>query len=261
MITILTIIFLLFGLIIGSFLNVVIYRYNTQRTLGGRSACMSCQHGLCWYELIPLFSFMCLRGRCLGCKTKISWQYPLVELITGVMFAGLFLKFQDLFLNDAGIFAITYAFYASMFSLLMVVAVYDMKHKIIPDALSLIFGIVTFVGLFFFDASGFNVHLPSLLELTSGILVALPFALIWFLSKGTWMGLGDAKLAVGLAWLVGISRVLSGIVTAFWAGAIIGLMLIFFSRKHNMKSEIPFGPFLVLGVFIAFIFELNLFVF
>jgi len=259
MIPIITLIFFLFGLIIGSFLNVVILRYNTEKTFGGRSACMSCQHTLSWYELVPLFSFLGLRGRCLNCKSKISVQYPLVELATGIIFAGLFLKFQDIFFLNTLVFAGTYAFFASAFSLLLIIAVYDFKHKIIPDTLVLLFDIVAFIGLFIFSIYGFDIHIPGLWEFLSGIVIALPFALIWLLSAGTWMGLGDAKLAIGLGWLLGLSRALSGVVVAFWSGALISLILIVFTKKYRMKSEIPFAPFLVLGTVIAFLFELYLF--
>ena len=252
-------IFFIFGLIIGSFLNVVIYRYNTQKSFGGRSACMSCQNKLSWYELMPLISFLGLRGRCRSCKTKISIQYPLIELVTGLIFAFLFLKFENIFYTNTLIFTGIYAYYASIFSLLIIIAVYDLRHKIIPDALSLVFGILAFLGLFFFTNYGFYLHLPSILEFLSGVLIALPFALFWFISRGTWMGLGDAKLAVGLGWLLGLSRALSGLVVAFWSGAIIGLFLVIFSKKYGMKSEIPFAPFLVWGALLAFLFELHLF--
>jgi len=254
-----TIIFFILGLIIGSFLNVVIFRFNTERSFGGRSGCMTCQNKLCWYELIPLASFFALRGRCRNCKTKISIQYPIVELISGLIFAGLFLKFQDIFYINTFVFSISYAYYATMFSILLIVAVYDFKHKIIPDKLSLIFSIITFIGLFFFSNFLFYPHIPSVLEFLSGILLALPFAFLWLISRGTWMGLGDAKLALGLGWLLGFSGILSGAVVAFWSGAIVGLVLIVFSKKHGMKTEIPFAPFLVLGVLIAFLFELSLF--
>lgn len=254
-----TIIFFIFGLIIGSFLNVVIFRLNTQKSFGGRSRCLSCHNQLSWYELIPLISFLGLKGRCKSCRTRISIQYPLVELLTGAIFACLFLKFQDVFYSSTFIFAGTMAFYAGMLSLLIVIAVYDIRHKIIPDALALVFGILAFIGLFFFSGYGFNLHIPSILEFLSGPLIALPFALIWLVSKGAWMGLGDAKLALGLGWLLGLSRALSGLVLSFWSGAIIGLILIAFSKKHSMKSEIPFAPFLVLGAIIAFLFELHLF--
>jgi len=260
MITILTLIFLIFGLIIGSFLNVVILRLNTERSFGGRSGCMSCMNTLSWYELIPVFSFLGLRGRCKNCKAKISIQYPIVELITGFIFAALFLKFQNIFFyNTVPVFSFTYAYYAVAFSLLLVIAVYDIRHKIIPDKLSLILGIWSFLGLFFFSSSGFYPHIPSILELASGLIIAAPFALFWLVSSGKWMGLGDAKLAISFGWLLGLSRALSGVVVAFWVGAIVGLTLVIFSKKHGMKSEIPFAPYLVLGTLIAFLFELHLF--
>jgi leader peptidase (prepilin peptidase)/N-methyltransferase len=188
----------------------------------------------------------------------------LVELATGLIFTVLFLKFQDIFYADTLIFIITYKYYAIMFCILLVIAVYDLKHKIIPDMLSFAFGALAFLGLFFFDSNGFHPHIPSLLGFMSGIFVALPFALFWLISGGRWMGFGDAKLAVGIGWLLGLASALSALTLAFWSGAIVGIILIIISRsakigRVRMKSEIPFAPFLVLGTFIAFIFELNLF--
>jgi|SRR3989344_73479 len=260
MIPIFTTIFFIFGLIIGSFLNVVIARYHTARSFGGRSACMSCQNKLCWYELVPLVSFFALKGRCRTCKTKISITYPLVELVTGLIFAALFFKFQDVFFINTSIFVVTYAYYAIIFSLLVVVVVYDLKHKIIPDSLSFIFGVLGFIGLFFFNSYGFFPHIPTLLEFLSGVFIALPFALLWFMSAGTWIGLGDAKIILGLGWFLGFSRALSAVAVAFWIGAIIGLYLIIFSKNYGMKSEIPFAFYLVFGAFLAFLFDLNLFI-
>lgn len=277
--------FLVLGLIIGSFLNVVIARSNTGKTLGGRSACMSCQRKLHWYDLVPLFSFLSLRGRCRTCKTRISYIYPLVESVTGFLFLVLFLKFQDFFffparnaesIASAGgnplSFAISYIYYAILFSILIVITAYDIRHKIIPDQFSFIFGLLAFLGLFFFQNNFqgnlvfYSWHMPSMLSLATGFLVALPFFLCWLLSSGRWMGLGDAKLALGLGWMLGLSFGLSAIALAFWIGAISGITLIIFSKiggsrfkNFSMKSEIPFAPYLVLGAFLAFIFELNIF--
>ena len=257
-------VFFILGLIIGSFLNVVICRLNTKKSFGGRSACMSCQYNLAWYDLVPLFSFLALKGRCRTCQTRISHIYPLVEVITGLIFVILFFKFQDLFLLSILDFVISYLYYASMFSILMIVAVYDLRHKIIPDTLVFLFGILAFFGLFIFNNSyGFFPHIPSLLEFLSGILVALPFALLWLVSRGAWMGLGDAKLILGLGWLLGFPAVLSALVLAFFSGALTGLGLIFFSKiygwGYGMKSEIPFAIYLVGGAFVAFVLQLNFF--
>lgn len=222
---------------------------------------MRCKKVLRWYELIPLFSFFLLKGKCGECKTRISWQYPTVEFLSALIFAGLFLKFENIFYINTIAFSISYSYYAMMFSLLMIIAVYDLRHKIIPDILSIIFAMFSFVGLFLFYNFNFFPHIPGIWEFLSGLMLALPFALIWILSKGTWMGLGDAKLAVGLGWLIGFSRILSGAVVAFWSGAVIGILLILFSKRHGIKSEIPFAPFLVLGVVSAFLFELRFFPF
>ncbi len=254
-------IFFCLGLIIGSFLNVVILRFNTERSLGGRSACMSCQNSLCWYELIPVFSFVALQGRCKTCKTKISIQYPLVEFVSGIIFGLLFLKFSNLFMAGTLDFAFIYAYYAVSFSLLLVISVYDIKHKIIPDTLALVFGLLAFGGMFFVTDTGLYLHLPPLSQFIAGFAVSVPFALLWLVSGGTWMGLGDAKLSVGFGFLFGLSILISGVMMAFWIGAVVGIFLVFLKKIAGFKSEIPFAPFLVLGLFIAFFCGVNFFPF
>lgn len=222
---------------------------------------MSCQKTLRWYELVPVLSFLLLRGRCLKCKTKISAQYPVIEFITGAVFAALYLKLEDAFFFAPQAFIAAYAFYVAIFSLLIVVAVYDIKHKIIPDSLALILGALAFFGIFFFnidDPRLFYPHLPSLWQFLSGFMLAAPFALLWLVSSGRWMGLGDAKLAVGLGWLLGPSRLLSGAVLSFWVGAVLGIILVAVSKKYKMRSELPFAPYLVLGALLAFLFELHI---
>jgi leader peptidase (prepilin peptidase)/N-methyltransferase len=265
MIIILTLFFFVFGLIIGSFLNVVILRLNTSRSLGGRSACMSCRTTLRWYELIPLFSYLFLLGRCRTCKTKIAIQYPLVEFITGIIFVGLFWKFQDLFFANTTMFVFVYFYYLVIFALLVVIVFYDLRHKIIPDNLALTLGILAFLGLFCFNLDGalglpfVYLHLPSLTQFLSGFFIAAPFAFFWLVSSGRWMGLGDAKLAISCGWLLGFAQALSGVVIAFWIGAAVGILLVIFSKKYKIRSEVPFAPFLALGIFLVFIFGLNFF--
>lgn len=259
MIYILSVMFLIFGLVIGSFLNVVILRFNTDKSFGGRSACMSCQSKLRWYELIPVFSFLFLKGRCGNCKSKISCQYPIVEILSGLIFLSLFFKFQDLFFFNIRVFAISYAYYATIFSLLLIITTYDVKHKVIPDILSVFFGILGFLGIFLFNDLNFEIHLPTLLQFFAGPIISAPFAFLWLISKGAWIGLGDAKLALGMGWVLGLSMALSGIVLSFWIGAIFGILLVVFSRKYKMKSELPFVPFLVLGTLLVFFLELHLF--
>lgn len=247
----------IFGFIIGSFLNVVIYRLNTKKSLGGRSMCLSCSSTLHWYDLVPVFSYLCLLGRCRSCKSKISFQYPLVEMGTGVLFGLLFFKLQFLLELDTFLFVINYIYYAVLISLLMVITVYDIRHKIIPDTLSFVFGLLAFLGIFFIDSGLVFFHWPVLTDLVSGFALSLPFALLWLVSQGRWMGLGDAKLAVGLGFMLGLAKLVPAAFIAFWAGAIYGIMLMVL-RKASPKSEIPFAPFLILGTLIAFFFDLSM---
>lgn len=252
--TLLIIVFFLLGVVIGSFLNVVIFRLNTHKTFGGKSICLSCEKYIYWYDLVPIFSYAILKGRCRHCKSKISFQYPLVELITGIVFLFLFLKFGYIFYVDPIIFSLTYGFYAGIFSLLLIIIVYDIRHKIIPDVLSFFFGILAFIGVFLFSDFMLNPHLPKLYDF-AGLLLSIPFALFWLVSKGKWMGLGDAKLVIGLGLLLGLSKAIFGIMLAFWIGAIVGILLIIFKKLKGFKSEIPFAPFLILGAFLAFVFD------
>ena len=182
---------------------------------------MSCRTTLSWYELIPVFSFIGLRGRCKTCQTGISVQYPLVESVTGIIFALLFLKFQDIFFLDTLAFTVNYAYYAVIFCLLIVIAAYDLKHKIIPDTLSLVLGVISFIGIFFISPSGFYLHMPGYWELFSGVLVALPFAFLWLGSRGTLIGLRDAPPPFCFwffcGWCLGVPGWVSGMPSSLWA--------------------------------------------
>jgi prepilin signal peptidase PulO-like enzyme (type II secretory pathway) len=167
-----------------------------------------------------------------------------------------------LFFSSVYEFAFAYAYYTLFFSLLVVISAYDLRHKIIPDAVSLMLAGVSFIGLFFFEPVISFVpyfHVPSLLSFLAGPLLALPFALLWLVSRGRWMGLGDAKLAVSLGWLLGLQAGFSALAVSFWIGSAVGILLLIFTKKYKMRTEIPFAPYLALGAFIAFILELHLF--
>ncbi len=244
------------GTCIGSFLNVVIYRFNTGMTLGGRSFCMTCNRKLAWYELVPVFSFLSLGGKCRTCKTSISRQYPLVEIATGLIFSMLVSRFSE-FLPHTGVFLSHLLYHMFMWSLLIVIAVYDFRHKIIPNRLMYIFILVALCALFV-SAQGTIVPSPS--SLLAGIAIPLPFAAIWYLSRGKWMGFGDVKLMSGLGFYLGLSQGIAAVMLSFWLGAVVGILLIFFRKsKYGMKSEIPFGPFLIVGALIAFMWNIGLF--
>jgi prepilin signal peptidase PulO-like enzyme (type II secretory pathway) len=204
---------------------------------------MSCGKELHWSELIPVLSFVFQGGRCTNCKAKISWQYPLVELVTGIVFVLVISH-----LIQAGLtwpHAITALIHLISVSLLVVMTVYDLRHKIIPDGLVYTFDVLAFAALFVYGA-------PHLWTILAGPVLALPFALLWIVSKGKWIGLGDAKLILGMGWLLGMSGGVNALVLSFWSGAVISIVWLLATKGGiRRKTEIPFGPFLVLGTLVV----------
>lgn len=271
--------FFIFGCIIGSFLNVVLFRYNTGRTIGGRSKCFSCRRTLTPIDLVPVLSYIAFRGRCRTCKSHVSFQYPAVEMLTGVLFAGVYLLYAPLALLNTPLFVFNTSIALLVMSLLVLITVYDFRHKIIPDVFSYAFAVITFITLFIkignttgqtaigdFSSFGFYLVMPELSHLFAGIILAFPFYFLWLVSRGRWMGLGDAKLALGIGWFLGLARGGTAIIYGFWIGAIVSILLIgiqkmytWKSRKDGlhsltMKSEIPFAPFLIAGLLIVYFF-------
>lgn len=253
----------IFGLAIGSFLNVVIYRFNTGRSLNSRSHCLSCGRQLDWYELFPVLSYLFLRGRCRGCRSRIPWRYALVESLTAFLFVVVFMRFEDwssLIINIA------------LVSVLVVITVYDLYHRIIPDKLSVMVAVLS-VSLILIQVSGGfdgNVLLRAFL---GGVCAFALYFSLWYFSEGRAMGLGDAKLAFGLGLAVGIDGLFSLVVWSFWLGALFGIgwvLLARLSTRHrilarsvlmprvNMKSEIPFAPFLIAAFVLVHLFGIEI---
>jgi len=235
----------LFGLAVGSFLNCLIYRLETGGSfLKGRSFCPHCKHVLNWQDLIPLLSFLILRGKCRYCQQKINWQYPLVELATGIIFLLVFLTYIHI-----NIYTGVYLLIISCF--LIVIFVYDLKHYIIPDKVIYLAIVLVFIYQLFGNWKLEIGNLQPLLNpFSSALLASVFFLAIVLVSQGRWMGIGDIKLAFLMGLFLGFPNILVALFSAFLIGAIIGIGLII-SGKKTLKSEVPFGPFLVTGTFIA----------
>jgi prepilin signal peptidase PulO-like enzyme (type II secretory pathway) len=257
----------IFGLIVGSFLNCVIYRLALQnfseKNLGGqekresflkgRSYCPQCKHLLNWQDLIPVFSFLILKGKCRYCKKPISLQYPLVELATGGLFLLIF-NFQQFGpeLTTEGFLVFNFLnliYYWIIFCFLIVIFVFDLRHYIIPD--KVIYPAIIIALIFnsqFLISKQFSIFNYSIL---SAFGAAVFFLAIVLISRGKWMGIGDIKLTFFMGLFLGFPNILVAIFLSFILGAIIGIELII-SGKKTLKSEIPFGPFLVTGTIIGF---------
>lgn len=243
------------GLVVGSFLNSVIYRLHEGKSfLRGRSYCPHCKHKLSWQDLIPLFSFLILKGRCRYCHQKISLQYPLVELATGILFVLLFYYTT---------YDIRYTIYNLIIScFLVIIFVYDLKYYIIPDKIIYPAIGITFLYRLFETLKFGNLDLirnwkleignlqPLLNSLGAAFLASAFFLAIVLVSHAKWMGMGDFKLAFFMGLFLGFPNILVALFLSFFIGAIIGIALII-SGKRSLKSEIPFGPFLVTGTFLA----------
>jgi prepilin signal peptidase PulO-like enzyme (type II secretory pathway) len=274
----------LFGLIIGSFLNCVIYRLAlpnfSLKNLGGlknRSYCPHCKHLLSWQDLIPVFSFIFLKGKCRYCQKPISLQYPIVEISTGLMFLLIFNQFsigeEDFVLfftfvstverefhslsylhslrelgNGSSVFNfLNLIYYWTIASFLIVIFVYDLKHYIIPD--QVIYSAILVSGIWYL-VSGIFFNLYTLDTIYSAIGAAVFFSAIVLISRGKWMGVGDIKLAFFMGLVLSWPNILLALFLAFFIGATVGVGLII-SNKKTLKSEIPFGPFLVTGTFLV----------
>ncbi|MDO8663699.1 MAG: prepilin peptidase [Candidatus Wildermuthbacteria bacterium] len=247
-----------FGLAVGSFLNCVIYRLEEGKSfLKGRSYCPHCKHNLSWQDLVPVLSFLILRGKCRYCRGKISVQYPLVEIATGLLFVSAFwISPQPLSRGWAtqpignGLWS-DFGLWILISSFLIIIFVYDLKHYIIPDRVIypaiLVSGIWYPVSGIFFDS---YTEYDILNTIYSAVGAALFFLIIVLVSRGKWMGVGDIKLAFLMGLILGWPNILVALFLAFSIGAIVGISLIILKKK-GLKSEVPFGPFLVAGTFLA----------
>lgn len=242
----------IFGTAIGSFLNVISLRFNTGTGIRGRSKCMSCGNILTWKELIPIFSFIWLKRSCSKCRSKISWQYPLVEFTAGAVFVLIFFVFPPVTL----LASFTTLVYLLATCLLLVIAIYDIKHKIIPDDFVYVFILLSLLNLV---VGGYQwLHMPTISALVSGPLLALPFAFLSFVSRETWMGWGDSKLVLGIGWFLGISGGVNAIILAFWIATVISVVWLFVTyKKFKPKTQIPFGPYLILGMYLVLLFDIR----
>ena len=226
----------LFGLLIGSFLNALIYRIPLGINIAHpRSSCPNCKHIISWYENIPILSFLLLRGKCSQCKTKISWLYPVVEsecALFAFLIAPRALGPMDLF---------HFFFFFSIFCAFLVHFIIDLKHQILPDSINI------YLGLLFFVFS-FVLHPWSYWLLGAIIGAGFPLLVSWIfyqLKGQVGLGGGDIKLFGVLGIYLGPVGVLQNIFLSCFLGAIVGVILLVF-KIIKRENPIPFGPFIII---------------
>jgi prepilin signal peptidase PulO-like enzyme (type II secretory pathway) len=240
----------IFGVMIGSFLNVLIIRLPNEDTIYGRSHCTVCKHQLSLWDLVPLFSYIFLLGKCRYCKRKISARYFTIEIITGILFAFSYWLVAPVTVIDLA----TLLFYWTSVSVLICVFVVDLEHFIILD--NIIFPGALFLLLFNFihdlvnSNLALNLNSLFLSSIIAGIIGALPFFLVWFVSKGYWMGFGDVKLTLFLGVCLGFPNIFIGLMVSVLLGGLVSCGLLAFT-KSTLKTQLPFGTFLSVGTLIT----------
>lgn len=229
----LLIFFFIFGLVIGSFLSALSYRYPKNiSVLKGRSICDYCGRIISWYDNIPLISYLILKGKCRYCGKPISLRYPIIEFVTGFGFVILFLFLRG---------SIPQILYSLLiFIILELIFIIDFEYQIIPDVFTFfaIFTVVLYLLLIY----------PQYLfvNLFAGFAASLFLLLVNFMTRGRGMGLGDVKFAIFGGLLMG-NHTFSWLMTSFLTGGIAGSILILIG-KARLKDRIAFGPFLILGI-------------
>lgn len=226
---------LVFGLAIGSFLNVVIARLPASESLvRPRSRCPSCGARIAWHDNIPLVSYLALRGRCRTCSVAISWQYPIVEAATAALFALAWVRF-----GPSPDFAVA----AVLVAALVVITAIDLSHQLIPD-------VITLPGILAGAVANVALDRLSLVNAALGVVVGGGLFLVIILVSGGGMGGGDMKLGAMLGAFLGWKLVLVAILFAVVAGGALAAVLLL-TRAKGRKDPIPFGPFLATGGTIA----------
>lgn len=237
------------GILTGSFLNVIIWRWPRGEKISGRSACPHCHKILSAWELVPLFSYVLLQGKCRNCKNGISPRYFIIEAITGFLFALVYSRFLPMSLAD----------YFILSRLLIVVCVLaatfviDLEHHLILDKLVLPASAIILVVNLCLDIF-INKNLSfTINSIVAAIITAGAFYIVWFVSQGRWIGFGDVKLGLFLGLALGIPKIFVALFLAFILGGLVGAGLLA-SRKKTLKSQVPFGTFLTLGSFISILY-------
>lgn len=229
----------LYGISIGSFLNVCIYRMPlNESVVTGSSHCVKCNKKIKYYDLIPLLSYILLKGRCRFCDKKISIRYPIIELVNGILYLIVFSRFG---------LSMDLIFYSLLSSILLAISVIDYEHKIIPNRLVFVAFILGVIYHIFFGG------LSGLISSVIGFFaVSILLYLIAIVSKGG-MGGGDIKMMAAFGFCLGWQLIVLSLIVGSLIGSILAIYLLVF-KNYTGKTQVPFGPFLASGIFISIIY-------
>lgn len=244
----------LFGASIGSFVQVIVTRFNVASIIKTRSKCLSCGEALRTYDLFPIFSYLYLLGKCRHCKSSYGISTLIIELIYGLVFVLLY----HFILAGPGTILVSLSFliyYTLLFITLGVIALYDKAHSYIP--VPYLMGYLALTVGFMFKS---YINEPSIFVVIAPFAVALPFLLIWIISKGKALGFGDIVLFFGVGAFFGIAQGSAVFLISIWTGAIFGAVKYFLTEKSKRKNmAIPFVPFIVFAFLFVLFTDIDLF--
>ncbi len=252
----------IFGLFIGSFLNVLADRLSRDETINGRSKCESCKHVLNWYDLLPIISYTLLRGKCRYCRASISLEYPGSEILTGVIFVLTYYLSSTYY--ELPYLHLVHIVIASIF---VVVLLSDIRYQIIPDEMQIALAAMALWRFFLLGIDpqmSFFQNIMSVsflselgIRVVAGVAVMIPLLVIYLLTKGKGMGFGDVKFAFNMGLLLGIWPGALALYISFMIGGIVGIIFLLM-KKGGLKSKIAFGPFLVIATYIVLFYQKDL---
>lgn len=241
------IIIFVFGAVIGSFLNVCIFRLPAGMKITGRSHCLKCNARIKWYDLIPIISYIVLRGHCRNCKSKISVQYPLIEALNGILYVFVFYVRGFNSLYDC-LISCSYCF---VISALLVISVIDSRTNTIPFGINIfiaVMGLLSTVITFFKSGNNINVIIDHLSGLFS---VSLLLLVIYLVTRGKGIGGGDIKLMAAAGLVLGLGQN----IVAFLIGCILATIIHPIRMKvQHLDSMLAFGPYLSVGIVLSMLF-------
>jgi prepilin signal peptidase PulO-like enzyme (type II secretory pathway) len=233
------------GLFMGSFINALVWRLRTKRSfILERSICPKCKHQLKIIDLIPVLSWVSLKGKCRYCNKPISLQYPSVELLT----SGLFVLFYANWDFTGFSSYILFGAWLAVLTCLIALAVYDLKWMLLPNKIMRFLLVFSLTQLFLYSI--LTGHRDVISATLAAMLAGGFFYAMFAYSKGKWMGGGDVKLAFIMGLLLGLNKLAVALLVAFNSAAIIGSLLLL-TKKYTKKSLMPFGPFLIAGTITA----------
>ncbi len=247
------VLFFIFGASIGSFVQVVVTRLNVAPIINGRSKCLSCGEALRAFDLVPLFSYLFLKGKCRYCNTAFGSSSLYIELFYGSIYVLLY-NFILLGQQSLLVSSLWLVYYTFLFIVMGVIALYDLKHTYIP-----VFYLMGYLALSLIMLCLRYLQDGTSVTLIAPLVVSMPFMILWVVSRGKWLGFGDVILFLGAGAFFGIEQGLAVLLISIWMGAIVGVVRYLYLGEGIRNKSLPFVPFIMIAFLLVLFTDLDIF--